>query len=362
MNNFRSRMLMTRVEGVDCIAVMNAQQPFVDSTFHYLTENQSGSFENCLLLIFPEGRIDVIVSSMEVNSARQGKGNIHVYSTLKEREGLMKELLEGVKRIGVNSSSVTMRNAESLQKMIPSVELVDVSEAIASTRSIKDRSEIESIRRACKITSRVAQDIPEFLKDGLTEKEVRNIIDMKLREKGGDGNAFNTIVAFAENASEPHHEPQDRALKIGDVALFDFGCTYEGYCSDLTRTLFRGVPTSRLSRAYETVRKAKIEGMSMIKAGVKASDVDMAARRVIDESEFEGLFIHSFGHEIGINVHDGGSISRKSNLVLQENMVVSAEPGIYIEGLGGIRIEDTVLILEDGCEALTDFDQSLTVI
>lgn len=362
MSTSRSKLLMMRAEGVDCLAIMNAQQPFLDSTFHYLTENQSGSFENCLLLVFPDGRMDVIVSGMEEKSALKGKGNVHVYNTLKEREETIKELIQGVRRIGVNSGSVTMRTAESFQKLNSSIELVDVSEAISLTRSIKDSTEIESIRKACKITSAVAQEIPNLIREGLTEIEVRNIIDIKLREKGGHGNAFKTIVAFADNASEPHHEPQDRALRSGDIALFDFGCTYEGYCSDLTRTIFCGPPKQRLSHAYETVQMSKIAGMEIIKDGVKACEVDIAARKVIDSSEFQGLFIHSFGHEIGMSVHEGGSLSRKSNLILRKNMIVSAEPGIYIDGLGGIRIEDTVLVLEDGCEALTDFNQELTVI
>jgi len=353
---------MIRAEGVDCIAIMNAQEPYIDPTFHYLTENQSGLFENCLILVFPDGKMDVVVSRMEERSARRGKGDVHVYSTLKEREDIIRELLEGIRRIGINSSSVTMRTAEALQKTVPLTELVDISEAVSLTRSVKERSEIENIRKACKITSEVAQEIPDLMIDGLTEREVRTIIDMKLRERGGHGNAFDTIVAFAENASEPHHDPQDRKLRPGEVALFDFGCTYDGYCSDLTRTVFRGVPPARLSRAYDTVLKAKMAGMSKIKAGVKAFEVDIAARNIIDNSEFEGLFTHSFGHEIGMSVHEGGSLNRKSNLVLRANMVVSAEPGIYIDGLGGVRIEDTVLVLEDGCEALTDFDQELTVI
>jgi len=134
------------------------------------------------------------------------------------------------------------------------------------------------------------------------------------------------------------------------------------YCSDLTRTVFFGEPDERLRRAYEVVQKAKAAGMDAMMDGAPAKKADLAARKIIDSSEFKDMFIHSFGHGIGMNVHEGTSVSHLSKDILKENMVVSAEPGIYIPGVGGIRIEDTVIIKKDGCEPLTKFDQRLTVV
>lgn len=358
----RAKRVMSRAEGVDAVVIVNSQEPYLDPTFRYLTDNQSGLFEGCLLILHPDGSMDAVVSRMEEASARRGEGRVHTYQTLKEREALITELLQGCRRIGINSGFITVRNADSLQTLLPSSELVDASEAISATRSIKDDREISRIREACRISSMVADRIPSLLHEGVTEMEVRNQIDIMMRDGGGHDNAFHTIVAFGEGAAEPHHDPSQRALRKGDVALFDFGCRFEGYCSDLTRTVFFGQPDPRLAKAYATVSKAKQEGMSLIRAGAKASDVDAQARKVIDDSEFKGLFTHSFGHEIGMSVHEGGSLSSRSALILRAGMVVSSEPGIYIDGLGGIRIEDTVLVLEDGCEPLTDFNQSMTVI
>lgn len=358
----RARRVMGRAEGVDALVIVNSQDPYLDPSFRYLTDNLSGLFEGCLLVLQPDGSMDAVVSRMEEVSARRGEGRVHVYQTLKEREEIIINLLDGARRIGINSGSITVRSAESLQALLPTVELVDVSEAISSTRSIKDEREISRIREACRISSLVANEIPSLLYEGITEMEASNQIDTMLRDRGGHGNAFHTIVGFGEGSAEPHHDPSQRALRKGDVVLVDFGCRFEGYCSDLTRTLFFGEPDPKLARAFTTVHRAKQEGVSRIKAGAKASEIDASARKTIDDSEFKGLFTHSFGHEIGMSVHEGGSLSSRSTLVLRAGMVVSAEPGIYIDGLGGVRIEDTVLVLEDGCEPLTGFDQHFTVI
>jgi Xaa-Pro dipeptidase len=362
MRDSRAKKVMGRAEGVDSLVIMNGQDPYLDPTYRYLTDNQSGLMEGCLLTVFPDGSMDSVVSRMEEGSARLGGGRVHVYQSQKEREDLILDLLQDSRRIGINSGSLTVRSANYLQSLLPQAELVDVSEAISATRSIKDEREIGRIRRACQISSSVAEEMPSFLQDGVTEREVKAMVEMRLQEKGGHGNAFATIVAFGENSAEPHHYPSDRALRKGDVVLTDFGCRYEGYCSDLTRTVFFGKPDRHLAKAYATVLKAKRSATASIRAGVGAMDVDGIARGIIDESEFQGLFTHSFGHEIGMNVHEGGSLGQRSSLVLKEGMVVSAEPGIYIDGHGGIRVEDTILVLEDGFEPLTDFDQNLTVV
>jgi Xaa-Pro dipeptidase len=183
-----------------------------------------------------------------------------------------------------------------------------------------------------------------------------------MRELGGTGNAFDTISAFGPNSSRPHHSPTDSKLKKGDAALFDFGTKYDRYCSDMTRTVFFSKPPKIMQRAYEVVLEAQTAGIEKYKGGMPARDADLAAREVIENTEFKGKFIHSFGHGIGMEVHQGISVSPRSEHILKEGNIVSAEPGIYIPGVGGIRIEDTCLITKDGCERLTDFDRSFTVI
>jgi Xaa-Pro dipeptidase len=151
-------------------------------------------------------------------------------------------------------------------------------------------------------------------------------------------------------------------LKKGDTALFDFGAKYDRYCADLTRTIFLDDPGDTMRRVYDIVLKAQQAGIDAIRPGVNAEAVDAAAREVIDSTEFKGRFIHSFGHGIGMDVHQAISVSPRSEQVLEAGNVISAEPGIYIPGIGGIRIEDTVLVTEDGCRILTDYDHSITVV
>ena len=345
---------------VDAVVIVNGTSPFLDSVFWYLTEQTSGTFEGTMAVASSKG-LDVVVNQLEETSARGGQGNIHVFRTREEREMILNNVLKGCKRIGMNVHSASYASVEYIKKMTGS-EIVDVTKGIMDTISIKDKKEIEMIRKACNISSRTARSIPEMLRDGMTEKDAAFEIDMSMRKQGGEGNAFDTIAAFGEFSAEPHHKPCDRKLKKGDAALFDFGCKYSMYSSDLTRTVFFGEPPDILKRAYDVVFKAKEAGMLEIKAGADAKNADLAARKIIDGTEFKGRFIHSFGHGIGMDVHEGTSLSHISKDVLKENMIVSAEPGIYIPGVGGIRIEDTVLVKKNGCESLTEFNKELMVI
>ena len=355
----RVKRLMSNIDA-DAAVIVNGTSPFLDSVFWYLTEQRSGTFEGTIAIASDNG-LDIIVNRLEETSARGGSGNIHVFETRDEREKMLKDLLKGKKKIGMNVHSVSYASAEYIKKVSGS-SVVDITKGIHDTISVKDKNELSAIREACRISSGTASSIREELREGMTEKEAAAWIDTDMRNNGAEGNAFDTIAAFGEYSAEPHHRPCERTLKKGDTALFDFGCKYSMYSSDLTRTVFFGEPPEILKRAYHAVAEAKEAGMAKIADGIPAKEADMAAREIIDATEFKGMFIHSFGHGIGMDVHEGTSLSCSSKDILKENMVVSAEPGIYIPGVGGIRIEDTVLVKKNGCESLTRFDQSMTVI
>ena len=347
--------------GVDAIVVSNGSSPFLDPLFWYLTEQTSGTFEGSFAVVSKDGSLDVISSPLEETTAKKGRGNIHIFETREERDSLLSELLKKCDRVGICGRSVTYSASEYIKK-IGCSEIVDVSSEISGITSIKDAKEISDVRKASEISSKTASRIPEMLRSGMTEKEMAQLIDFGMRSGGGSGNAFETICAFGPNSAEPHHRPSDRKIKKGDAALFDFGSKYGMYCSDLTRTVFLGEPAEILERAYEIVLIAKNAGMTEMYDGAPAKNADLIARDIIDNSEFKGKFIHSFGHGMGMNIHESPSVSSRSDDVLKEGMVVSAEPGIYIPGIGGIRIEDSVLITKNGFEALTEFDERLTVI
>ena len=356
----RAERLLENAQGMDAVVIANDGEPFLDSAFWYITEQNSGTFEGSFAVVGPNG-LDVIVSILEEEGAREGKGNIHVYHDRKERDQFIKDALKGCRKVGFNVNSVSYAAAEYVRKTAD-IEIVNATDVIGNTLSVKDEKEIAATRRACEISSVVAGEIPDMLSEGVTEKEVASRMDSRMRELGGSGNAFDTIAAFGAWSSQPHHMPSDYALKQGDAALFDFGTKYDRYCSDMTRTVFLGRPSEILERAYDVVLRAQEAGIAESRDGAMAKDADLAARAVIDSSEFKGRFIHSFGHGIGQDVHQHISVSPRSDHVLRAGNIVSAEPGVYIPGVGGIRIEDTVLITENGCEVLTSFDHSFTVV
>jgi len=362
MPKTRAERLIENAEGMDAVVIMNDGEPFLDSTFWYLCDQPGGCFESCFAIVRPDGSLDVIVNQLEEESAHDGVGNICVYRTREERDNFIKDALKGCDKVGFNTHASTYAMVEYVKKVAEGITPVDAGQAIDATVSIKDAKEIEATRQACKISSTVAKELPDYLAEGASEKEIASRMDNRMRELGGTGNAFDTIAAFGPYSAQPHHMPCDYRLKKGDTALFDFGTKFDRYCSDMTRTLFLGRPPEILERAYEVVREAQLAGIAEYRDGANANAADLAARKIIDESEFKGTFIHSFGHGIGQDVHQAISISPKSEQILHAGNIVSAEPGIYISGVGGIRIEDTILITEDGCEILTDFDHSLTIV
>ncbi len=362
MNGTRASRLAANAEGMDAIVIVNGGDPFLDSTFWYLSEQSSGVFEGSIAIVSKDGTLDIITSILEEEDARSGAGNIHIYNTREEREKMITDILGKCSTIGINAPSAVYASITKLQSLLKESTFVDASSAISSTVAVKDEKEIEATRRACKISSKVAGELPEYLHEGITEKEVASIMDNRMRELGGSGNAFDTIAAFGANSSLPHHTPSDYALKKGDTVLFDFGTKFDRYCSDMTRTMFFGEPPEVLKRAYDIVLRAQIAGIEEYYDGAPAKNADIAARKIIDDSEFKGRFIHTYGHGIGMEVHQDISVYSKSEQILKTGNVVSAEPGVYLQGIGGIRIEDTCLIKEKGCEKLTSFDHEMTIL
>ena len=362
MSESRAERLISNAEGMDAVVIANDGEPFLDSTFWYITEQGSGTFEGSFAIVGPGGSLDVIVSVLEEEGAREGVGDVHVYHNREERDAFLRDALRGCSRVGFNFHSATYAAVEYVKKTVDGIEAVDAAGAIDATVSVKDEKEISATREACRISSIVAGEIPDMLSEGVSEKEVAARMDNRMRELGGTGNAFDTIAAFGAYSSQPHHMPCDYRLRSGDTALFDFGTKYNRYCSDMTRTVFLGKPSEILERAYEVVLEAQAAGIAEYRDGVPANAADLAARKIIDDSEFKGRFIHSFGHGIGMDVHQAIYVAPRSTQTLRAGNIVSAEPGVYIPGVGGIRIEDTCLITEDGCEVLTSFDHSFTVV
>ena len=231
---------------------------------------------------------------------------------------------------------------------------VDISSAVTKTRLVKDAQEIELIQRACDIASRAFEETLPFIRTGVTESEVASELVYRMQKNGATAPSFRTIVGSGPNGAEPHYSAGPRKIERGDMIVIDFGAQYHMYCSDITRTVVIGPPSAEQKRMHETVAKAQAAALAKMKPGARGSSVDAAARTLIDRTKYKGRFIHGLGHSVGLAVHDPGTgLSPGSDLVLRPNMVLTDEPGIYVPGFGGVRIEDDVLVTKDGPRVLS---------
>lgn len=226
-------------------------------------------------------------------------------------------------------------------------------------RNIKDEEEIRLIKKACNIASKTYKHILNYIKVGMKETEIENEMISYMKKLGASKESFNLIVASGKRGALPHGEASDKRIKEGDFITLDYGCIYRGYCSDITRTLVVGNVNNELKKIYNVVKEAQKRAIRGIKAGVSAKEIDKIARDYIVSKGYGKYFTHSTGHGVGIEVHDPIAISSKSNDILEENMIITVEPGIYIKNLGGVRIEDDILVKKDGYEVLTKASKKL---
>ncbi|MBQ9308511.1 MAG: aminopeptidase P family protein [Clostridia bacterium] len=240
----------------------------------------------------------------------------------------------------------------------PHLSLSLVEGVAESWRETKDSWEIEQLAQACRITDDEFSHILTLLRPGLTELEVAAELEHSMRLGGADGMNL-TIVASGPNSASPHHWPTSRILEKGDFVTMDYGCTVNGYHSDMTRTVVLGKATDEQKRIYNTVLHAQQAAEDFLRAGILSKEADLVARRIIEDAGYPGRFLHNLGHGIGLDIHEGTGLTQTGEGRLQPGMVVSIEPGIYIEGFGGVRIEDIAVVEEDGCNVLEVSDKQL---
>ncbi|SHI18218.1 Xaa-Pro dipeptidase [Sporobacter termitidis DSM 10068] len=238
----------------------------------------------------------------------------------------------------------------------------NASACVDTVRARKDDAEAALMRKASRLNDSAMEAFKPYIKTGVTELELRDILLRIYKELGADGPSFAPLIGFGPNAAIGHHLPDGTALRDGDCVLIDVGCKKDGYCADMTRTYFKGRAPERMRAVYDTVKAAGDAARSLIKPGVRLSDVDGAARTVIENAGYGPYFTHRLGHFIGLDVHEAGDVSAASDIVAAPGMIFSIEPGIYLPGEGGVRIEDLVLVTAAGCEVLNAVPRDLTVL
>jgi Xaa-Pro aminopeptidase len=340
---------MTRVERLQA----RLEEPLLISNLvnvRYLVGFESS---NAALVVEPDQvRLFSDFRYAELGRAVEG---VEFVETKRSLYAALGELLEG--RIGFEAEDLTYGRWETLSA--GGVELVPRRGLVEELRAVKDDAELEAVRRAAALTSEAYARFAEERFAGRTERELAWRLDELFHELGAEAPAFETIVASGPNSARPHARPSDRKVGAGETIVVDAGVRLDGYCSDCTRTFATGSLPERLQGAYAVCLEAQLAGLEAVRAGATGVAVDGAARRLIDEAGFGEAFGHGLGHGVGLDVHEAPRLAKESGDTLAAANVVTVEPGIYLEGLGGIRIEDLVIVGEDGPEITTGFTKDL---
>ncbi len=249
-----------------------------------------------------------------------------------------------------------------LMELKPDCHYVNGSPLIDQIRAVKDTLEMDSMRQASSFNDTAMKSIIDFLSPEYSEKQVTQNLLAIYEQLGTDGPSFDPIIAYGANTADPHHGPGNAILKEGDSIIIDIGCKYASYCADMTRTVFYKSASDQARTVYNIVKEANSRAIALIKPGVRFCDIDAAARDYIEEQGYGKYFTHRTGHSIGIEVHDFGDVSAVNTDCVAPGMIFSIEPGIYLPGEFGVRIEDLVLVTEDGCEVLNKFNKELTIV
>lgn len=271
---------------------------------------------------------------------------------------------EDIASLGIEDEALTLSTYRILRRQIEkadllSLSLVELGRQISDLRQVKTSEELEKLRRAEAIGDRAFQKVLDRLEVGMTEKQVAAWLEFYMKEEGAEGFSFETIAASGFHSAMPHAVPTDKVLEWGDFLTMDFGCLYQGYCSDMTRTVVMGKANGKQREIYETVLRAQETACKGIRPGMTGREIDSLARDVIIKAGYGKYFGHSLGHSVGLEIHERPNFSPKDETVIRPGMVITVEPGIYMEGFGGVRIEDVVIITENGCENITHSPKNL---
>ena len=273
----------------------------------------------------------------------------------------LRRALRGNVRVGLEANDVTWAAERDFAALLSSATLVPTRGLVERLRRVKDAGELARIERAADIADIALAQVKHRLLDGVSERDLSAELELEMRRRGADGAAFETIVVAGPESAKPHARPSGRVIGEGELIVIDFGARVEGYRSDMTRTLCVGDPGPRAREVVDAVLAAHRSGVRAVRPGARAQDVDRASRSMVEEAGFGPAFLHGTGHGVGLEIHEAPAIAPESTDILEEGAVVTVEPGVYLAGLGGARVEDTVLVTADGARPLTKSTKDLTL-
>ena len=310
------------------------------------------------MLVVTDGRYETQMG--EQLAAAGVTAAVEIGATQADQHAIFADATEGVGRLGLEAHGITWAEQRTLAALL-TPELVPTEQLVEQERLVKDDGEVARIRAACAIGDAALAELLPTLEEGPTEADFAVALEHAMRRRGATAMSFDPIVASGPNAAKPHHRPSERRIGRRELVVLDFGCIVDGYCSDITRTVSVGDPGSDARGMWDLVAASQAAGRAAVAPGVACADVDRASRDVIDAAGFGDAFVHSTGHGVGLEIHEAPRVARTASGTLNRHTVVTVEPGVYLPGLGGVRIEDTVVVTDDGAVPLTEAPKSLVV-
>ncbi|QHJ71702.1 M24 family metallopeptidase [Planococcus halotolerans] len=363
MNKISNLQAYLKDNNIDAAFITNPDNVF------YFTGFKSNPHERLLgVMIFSEAEPFLICPQMEIpdaeNAGWTGKiaGHTDTDNAMEILYRTASETVSSIKTLAIEKSHMIVERYDAVNEFFGSPKITGIDEKTSAMRVIKDAAEMEILREAASLADYAIEVAAKTIKEGITEIEVMTEVELALKKRGVTHMSFDTTVLTGDHAASPHGKTGERKLQKGDLVLFDLGVVHKGYCSDITRTLALGEPGEEQKKVYEIVLEAELAALNAVKPGVTAAELDGISRGVIEEAGYGEYFTHRLGHGLGISVHEFPSLHGSNDMKMEAGMVFTIEPGIYVPGKVGVRIEDDLAVTEDGVEVLTKYPKELQII
>ena len=357
MNHFKKIAGVLETHSLDAVLLTCEANRFYASGFHSSGTDGVAIVTRNHNYYFTDSRYTEAAARHVRDAEIRETGREHPYSAL------INEVIEKehITRMGYEDEYMTAADFRRFSEKLH-CELVPATELLWTLRAVKDQAELDCMIQAQRIAEKALADILGEIRPGVTEKEIAALLLYKMLHYGAEDKSFDPIVVSGPNGSLPHGIPGDRKIERGDFVTMDFGCKFGGYCSDMTRTVAVGEPGDEMKKVYHTVLEAQLAGIAAARAGVPGKSIDAAARKVIEEAGYGEYFGHGYGHSVGIEIHESPNANTRDESLMPVGAAVSAEPGIYLPGKFGVRIEDVTILTENGCIDITQSPKELIIL